>query len=150
MGAVKVIEVEGWTKPLPAVDNVSRPYWSAAARGELMVQECARCGVRQFYGRQMCTACAGTPTWIATGGRGTIHTFTVIRQYGLRPFTDELPYVVGMIKLPEGPMMLGGVTDCPVSEVHIGMAVEVYFLKVEEELAIPYWRPLARGSEATS
>ena len=85
MTASRSITVDGWAKPIPQPDNVSEQYWAACARGELLVQECPDCGARQFYPRALCTACGGEPRWLTTAGRGTIHTFTVIRQYGDAP-----------------------------------------------------------------
>ena len=66
-----VVAVEDWAKPQPQPDRVSRDYWEACARGELMVQECSDCGTRQFYPRAICTACGGEPHWLTTAGRGT-------------------------------------------------------------------------------
>jgi uncharacterized protein len=137
----EVTNVEGWAKPIPQPDNVNRDYWAACARGELMVQECPDCGSRQFYPRALCTACGGEPRWLTTAGRGTIHTFTVIRQYGMPPFRDELPYVVAMVELEEGPLIMGNVTDCAVDDVRVGMPVEVHFSKIDDEVGIPFWRP---------
>ncbi len=139
-----VVVVEGWAKPIPEPDNVSRDYWAACARGELWVQECVDCSSRQFYPRSLCTACGGDVRWLTTTGQGTIHTFTVIHQYGMPPFRDELPYVVAMVELPEGPMIMGTVTDCEVGDVHIGMPVEVHFSKIDDEVGIPFWRPSGR------
>ena len=39
-----------------------------------------------------------------------MHTFTVIRQNHAKPFKDELPYVVAIVELEEGPRMMGNVT----------------------------------------
>jgi uncharacterized OB-fold protein len=138
-----VVAVEEWKKPQPQPDRVSAEYWAACARGELMVQQCTDCGTRQFYPRALCTACGGEPAWLTTSGRGTVHTFTVIRQYGMPPFRDELPYVVAMVELPEGPLIMGNVTDCEVDDVHVGLPVEVHFKKIDDEVGIPFWRPAA-------
>ena len=81
---------------------------------------------------------------MTTSGRGTIHTFTVIHQYGMPPFRDELPYVVAMVELPEGPFIMGNVTGCDVDDVHVGMPVEAHFTKIDEEVGIPFWRPSAK------
>ena len=74
-------------------------------------------------------------------GSRHVHTFTVVRQYGARPFRDELPYVIAMVDLEEGPRVFGSITDCDVDTVEIGMAVEVHFVKAADEIGIPYWRP---------
>jgi len=136
-----VTAVDEWTKPLPQPDAISGPYWQAAAEGRLLIQECPKCGNRQWYPRALCTKCGADPEWLETAGRGTLHTFTIVRQNGARPFRDELPYAVGMVELDEGPMIFGGITDCPVDDVHIGMALEVHFLKATDDVGIPYWRP---------
>lgn len=131
-----------WTKPLPLADNVSTPYWQAASEGRLLVQECPACGNRQWYPRALCTACGADPEWLECSGKGVVHTFTVVRQYGMKPFRDELPYVIAMIDLDEGPRVMGAVTDCEPDAVRIGMPVEVHFVVAAEDVGIPYWRPV--------
>jgi len=130
-----------WTRPIPRPDAVSAPYWEAAARGELLIQECKSCGHRQFYPRAVCTDCGGDVDWLTCSGRGTVHTFTVIRQNYAKPFRDELPYVVAMIELAEGPMMMSNVTDCAADDVHVGMPVEAHFVTADEGIGVPFFRP---------
>lgn len=134
--------VEGRNLPLP--DNVSRPYWEAAARGELLVQECPSCGHRQFYPRAMCTRCAAEPEWIQASGRGTVHTYTVIHQNLGDPWQEMTPYIVAMVELEEGPMMMTNITHCDPDEVEIGMPVEVHTVAVDDGIGLPFFRP--RGS----
>ena len=128
-------------KPIPATDAVSAPFFEAAAEGRLLYQRCRACGHAQFYPRALCTACGATPEWAEASGRGHVHTFTIVRQYGAPPFAEELPYLVAIIDLEEGVRMMGNVTDIEVDVAGIGMPVEAYALKVESKLAIPYWRP---------
>ena len=59
----------------------------------------------------------------------------------MQPFKQEIPYIVAMIELEEGPLVMGNVTDCDVETVRIGDPVSVWFLKVEEGIGIPYWSP---------
>lgn len=130
-----------YAKPIPDPDETGRPFWAGAAEGELRLQRCPDCGHRQHYPRKLCMRCGGDPVWEAASGRGTIYTFTVIRQFGLPPFRDELPYVVAMIELEEGVAMMGNVTDVAPDDVHIGMAVEAYSVVAEDGIGVPYWRP---------
>lgn len=139
-----VIDAPDWQKPLPQPDDFEREFYEAAARGELRYQTCPACGNRQFYPRPVCTACGSDPDWAIASGRGKIHTFTVVRQSHAKAFRDELPYAVAMVDLDEGVQMMGGLTDCDVAAVHIGMAVEAYAVRVEDDLAIPFWRPATR------
>jgi uncharacterized OB-fold protein len=139
----EVVTVDEWQKPLPQVDEVNREFWSSAARGNLLIQECPHCHHRQFYPRALCTKCGDNPGWLECSGRGAVHTFTIVRQMGMRPFRDELPYVVAMVQLDEGPMMMGNVTGIDPEQVRIGMPVEVYFVAAAEDVGIPMWRPTA-------
>jgi uncharacterized protein len=89
----------------------------------------------------MCTECAGDVAWEAASGRGTVHTFTVIRQNRARPFRELGPYVVAMVELAEGPMMMGNVTHVDPEGVAVGLPVVAYAVQVADGMAIPFWRP---------
>ena len=127
---------------------MSKPFWEAASRGELLIQRCPS-GHRQFYPRAVCRVCGSDPEWERASGRGTVHTFTVIRQNHARPFRDELPYVVAMVELDEGVRMMGNITDCAIDQVRIGMPVEVHMVQAEPGVGVPFWRPVAgEGGES--
>ena len=128
-------------RPVPLADNVSRPYWEAAGRGELLYQECPACGHRQLYPRALCTDCGATPEWRTASGRGTVHTYTVIRQNWAEPFREMLPYVVAMVELDEGPRLMSNVTDCAPEDVAVGMPVEAWYLPFDDGVALPMFRP---------
>lgn len=126
---------------LPAPDNASRHYWQSAADGQLVVQRCTDCGRYQFYPRALCTACAGETEWVAAAGRGTLHTFTVIRQNRSEAFADLLPYAVGIVELEEGVRMMSNIIDCDVEQLHVDMDLEVVLIRAAEDVGLPFWRP---------
>jgi uncharacterized OB-fold protein len=130
-----------WDRPIPAADGVSSTYWEAGSRRELLIQRCPACGHLQHYPRAMCTECGEDPEWLPASGRGTVHTFTIIRQNYARPFRDELPYVVAIIELEEGPKMMSSVTGIAADDVRIGMPVEVYFEPAADKIGVPFFRP---------
>jgi uncharacterized OB-fold protein len=140
---VEVIHGRPWERPQLAPGALDREFFEAAARGTLLYQRCPACDHRQFYPRLLCTACGGEVGWATASGRGVVHTFTIVRQHGGRPFKDELPYAVAMIDLEEGVRMLGTVTGCPVEQVRIGMPVEAYAVECADGLAVPFWRAAA-------
>ena len=131
-------------RPLPQPDHVSAPFWSAAAEGKVLYQECPACGNRQFYPRAMCTDCAAEPEWRVASGRGVVHTFTVIRQNYAKPFRDDVPYVVAMVELEEGVKMMTNITDVDIDAVEVGMPVEAYTVNVEDGLGVIFWRPTSK------
>ena len=138
---MEIVKVEEWNKSLPDPDATARPFYEAASRGDLLYQQCPTCEHRQFYPRAVCTACGADPEWATASGRGSVYTFTIVRQNYAKGFKDELPYAVAMVELEEGVKMLGRLTDCAVEDVRVGMKLEAYALEVEEGFALPFWRP---------
>lgn len=116
-------------------------FFSAAREGKLMIQRCPSCGEHQFYPRTICSRC-GSPDveWVEASGRGSVHTFTVIHQNRMPGWADELPYVVAIVELEEGPRMTSNVVDCDPGDVRIDMPVEVVF-RSEGGHTLPRFRP---------
>jgi uncharacterized OB-fold protein len=137
---MEVIRGEKWDRAQLAPGELDRQFFAAAARGELWIQRCEACGHRQFYPRQLCTACGGAVGWEAASGRGTVHTFTIVRQNAAPPFKGLLPYAVAMVELDEGVRMMGNVTGIPALQVKIGLRVEAYAVECGDGLAVPFWR----------
>jgi len=134
--------------PTPDVSGEWKPFWDAAAAGRLLIQNCPVCGRRQFYPRAICTACGAEPEWLEASGRGSLYTFSIVRQNLVRPFKDMLPYVLAMVDLEEGVRMLTNIVGCDLEEVKIGMPLEVTFVRAGEALHLPYWRPAAQISDS--
>lgn len=126
---------------LPVPDPISEPYWTAATRGELVIQYCEACDRFEFYPRPMCRSCAGELTWRQASGLGTIYSFTIVRQSKTPPFDQIVPYVVALVDLDEGPRMMTNVVDCPADSVTIGQRVEVVFADEVDGIALPFFRP---------
>jgi uncharacterized OB-fold protein len=51
-----------------------------------------------------------------------------------------VPYVLALIDLEEGVRMMSNVVDCDPHAVEIGMAVEVTFEDITEEITLPKFR----------
>ncbi|MGP8059792.1 MAG: Zn-ribbon domain-containing OB-fold protein [Acidimicrobiales bacterium] len=128
-------------RPAPTPDPDTAPYWSAAREGRLVIQRCTACGAHQLYGRDRCLVCRGPVEWVPASGRGTVYSFTVIRQNYARPFRDQIPYVVALVDLAEGPRVMTNLTGCQPDEVTIGMAVRARFEPVSDEAGIALFEP---------
>jgi uncharacterized protein len=128
-------------RALPAPDHASAHYWQSAAEGKLVLQRCVTCGDYQFYPRALCASCAGETEWVDASGRGTLYTFTVIRQNRSPAFKDLSPYAVGIIELEEGVRMMSNIVDCDVDRLEVGLALEVLLLQAADDVGLPFWRP---------
>jgi hypothetical protein len=130
-------------RPAPRVDEESRPFWEACARGELYLQKCRRCAALRYYPRALCPFCLADETeWVRSSGRGTVYTFTVTYQNQAHGFRDRVPYIMAYVELEEGLRVLSNVVDCKPQEARVGMPVEVIFEDAGPEIGVPLFRPI--------
>jgi uncharacterized OB-fold protein len=128
----------GETKALPQPTPLSAPYWQAARAGRLVVQRCAACGHAQLYPRSLCTRCAGERLgWEDASGRGRVKSFTVIRRAVSAAYEADVPYVVALIELAEGPTLMSNVVGCAPEAVRIGAPVRVRFDAWTPDVTVP-------------
>ncbi len=115
-------------KPLPIVDDLTRPYWDAAREGRLLVQRCNGCGRHQWYPRVLCTACHGTDlAYVEAAGTGRLHAFSVVEKTPNIEFADDLPYVLAIIELDEGVRVAANIVDVPQEELRCELPLRVVF-----------------------
>ncbi len=70
----------------------------------MRIQQCEACSHWIFYPRAHCPACASDKlVWRSISGNGTLYTFTVARVPTLPEFTDEMPQLLAVVQLDEGP-----------------------------------------------
>jgi uncharacterized protein len=124
--------------PAPVANPDSQAYWDGARSGRLMIRKCGACERTHFLPRYLCPACWSTDLeWIESCGRGTVHSFTVIRRAPLPAFTGRVPYVVALIDLEEGPRMMANILGEDALQTCIGDAVEVCFEERSDGAKIP-------------
>ncbi|MDE3204985.1 MAG: OB-fold domain-containing protein [Acidobacteriota bacterium] len=137
-----------WPSPIddPYANEVTQPFWDAAADGRLLGYRCDGCGTFISPPPPRCFQCQGTAfTWVDLPGGGTIYSFTVVR-HPLAPYLQAaVPYVSAVVELDgtqgAGARLLVNVIDCDPDGVQIGDRVEVTFEKVSETLTVPRFRP---------
>jgi uncharacterized protein len=128
--------------PLPRPYQDTAPYWEAAKAHRLVLQQCTDCGEHQFYPRGVCSHCLSSSVqWRDASGRGTVYSFTVNHRAPHPGYRDQVPFVLAIIELAEGPRMMSHVVDCDPESVTIGMAVTVTFDDVTAEITLPKFRP---------
>lgn len=113
-------------KPLPQTSELARPYWEAAAQGNLVLQSCSACGKTRHYPRLLCDHCySDAVTWKPASGCGTIHSWTVTHHAFHPAFAPELPYTLVTVDLEEGVRALGRWRGD--AAMAIGLAVKGHF-----------------------
>jgi hypothetical protein len=129
-------------KPLPAITEDGAPFWEACRRGQLAVQRCSACAHLRFPPSVLCPRCLGEESaWVPLSGRGHVYSFIVVHRPQHPAFFDDVPYNVAIVELEEGIRLHSNVVGCAHQDLHVGLAVEVVFEKVNDEVTLPKFRP---------
>lgn len=132
----------GYNKPLPLVNEENKPFWEYCKKHELRMQKCTRCGHIRFPVSILCPGCHSLDSqWVKLSGKGSIYSFTVYRVAYHPAFEDDIPYVLAIIQLAEGPRMESNIVGCPPEDVRIEMPVEVAFDDITSEISLPKFKP---------
>ncbi|MYE57028.1 MAG: Zn-ribbon domain-containing OB-fold protein [Acidimicrobiaceae bacterium] len=130
-------------KPRPDLnDTATAPYWEAAARHKLVLPRCGACGSVFFPPREFCPGCWSRDlSWQPVSGRGTVWTFTEVHvAFYDDTWADDLPYVVAVIELDEGPRLLANVVEPDMDRLAIGDRVEATFEDRPEGVTLPMFQ----------
>jgi uncharacterized OB-fold protein len=127
----------------PRANNDDREFWEGARRGELRLQHCTSCGLHQHYPRSICSLCGKTTLeWITAIGLATIYSFTVVRQNGVPPFNERLPFVVAVVDLDEpGARMIAALPKLDPEQARIGLRVHAEFRPANDDAAFVDFAP---------
>jgi uncharacterized OB-fold protein len=129
-------------RPVPVPDERSAPYWEAAARHVLVVARCSRCRAWAIPPDTTCPHCRSTDPGYAfepVSGRGTVRSWTVVRQSFLPGLAGDVPFVLVDVELGEQDDLrtIGRLLDGPDATVAVGDPVTVAFEDVAPGVAVP-------------
>jgi uncharacterized OB-fold protein len=125
--------------PDPVVAPINEGMWTAAARGRLDIQRCARCGAHRYPPTDGCYRCGSLEwDWATVPGTGTVYSYIWL------PHPGGL-YNVAIVTLDgtEGDpvRVLSNVVDCwGVDDLEVGRIVELEPVLFGSGLAMPCFR----------
>jgi uncharacterized OB-fold protein len=115
-------------KPLPRPSPESAPFWEGAKAKRLMLPRCNACGRFWFPPSQRCRHCLSADfAWQESKGQGRIYSFVVYHRVYHPAFEGDVPYVVAIIELDEGPRLLSNIIGTPPENVRCDQRVRVVF-----------------------
>ncbi|MGV9868803.1 Zn-ribbon domain-containing OB-fold protein [Rhodococcus koreensis] len=117
------------SKPVPIPTPTTQPYWDGTARGELLIQRCVTTGRFFTYPRRFSPYVVnGDVEWVKASGRATLYSYVINHLPG-PGYADEVPYVIGIVELEEGPRVLANILGVPPepSALSIGMPLRAVF-----------------------
>jgi uncharacterized OB-fold protein len=148
-------------------DSEHRGYFEEARQHRLVVQRCVACGMLRGAIGAACPFCTALEwTWHPVSGRGHIYSYQIVTQAVHPAFSDWVPYPVVLVELDEQrdvPWRGGAEGETvslrvmanlcrpdptmPESEenVAIGKRVEVCFLDLDDDMALPQFRLSDQG-----
>lgn len=118
--------------------SIARFWRETPRRYNLGGSKCTNCGTVYFPPRGVCPACTshrqsiGKMIPFPLTGEGEVFSYTVVHE-AAEGFEMQVPYVVALVKTPEGPVLTGQVVDVGPEEVRIGLRVRATFRKLREE-----------------
>jgi uncharacterized protein len=129
-------------RPVPVPDDSSAAFWSAAAEHVLTVARCARCDRFAMPPDVVCPHCHSSDPgfrFTPVSGRGTVRSWTVVRQALLPGFDGDLPFVLVDVELVEQAdlRLIGRFLDGVDVDLHVGDSVVVGFEDLAPGVAVP-------------
>lgn len=122
----KTVETKEIKRPGFVSTPLTKTYWDAAEEGELLLQRCVDCTNLQHYPRNICTRCWSEHLdWQPAAGLGRVWTFTVVSIPGHAAWGTEVPYVLAIVELDEGPRLMTNIVGCMPAEVSCGQRVRL-------------------------
>ena len=131
-----------YQKPLPVIDPLTKPYWEHASAHRLSVQHCKDCGDRHFPPCDVCPGCLSeNQDWEVVSGRVTLESWVRFHRAYWDGFSSALPYDVCLVRLQEGPLVLGNFSGGVPENVHMGMPLRAVFEDVTDDVALVRFVP---------
>jgi uncharacterized OB-fold protein len=131
-----------YEKPLPKINADNRIFWEECKNHTLKIQKCTDCGKLRWPPAFLCPHCLDKKSqWVEMTGKGRVYTFAVYHTAFHPGFKEEVPYVVAVVELAEGPRMMSNIVDCDPKDVFCGMPVEVTWRDSGNQLSIPVFCP---------
>ena len=118
------------------MSEVPRFWRESRHRYRLVGTRCTNCDTLYFPPRVIFPTCrresVGKMKEEEMSGAGEIYSFTVVHD-GLEQFKMQIPYVMALVKMKEGPFLTAQIVDCSPEEVKIGTKVTATLRKVRSE-----------------
>jgi uncharacterized OB-fold protein len=132
-----------YSKPLPAPDVETRPFWDGCRQGKLLIQRCEACGHVRFPPTHFCPKCHSTDqAWVESSGRGRVFSWIVVRHPVPRDiYAGDVPYVVALITLDEGVRIASNIVGVAPEAVTADMPVRVAFRDATPDITLPLFEP---------
>jgi uncharacterized protein len=120
-------------KPLPVPTPVSRPFWDGLREHKIVIQYSPSADRWVFYPRVLAPGTlADDLEWREISGLGTLYTFTVARYATAPPWADDVPQLLAVVELDEGPRLTTELVNVAPERIEVGIRVRPVFCDVPD------------------
>ena len=132
-----------YRKPLPQPNEASRLFWEGTRAHKLRLQRCRDCGKYIFYPRVICPFCLSEHLdWVTASGKGRVYSYTVVRRAMHPAFQEDVPYVLAIVELDEGPRLTTNIVGVTPEEMRVDMPVQATYDDVTPDVTLLKFEPL--------
>jgi len=104
-------------------------FYKLVGEGKLMAAKCNKCGNMLLPPKPICPKCLTKDlSWIEVKNKGKLLTYTVIHVSPAQ-FQSICPYALGIVKLDDGPNLIGMIRGIEINKIKVGMNLTVDFDK---------------------
>lgn len=115
---------------------IARFWRENQSRYNMQGKKCGACEKVYFPPRDLCPKCRrasiGKMEALKLSGKGKVVSYTTVHD-GLPEFSMQVPYMMAIIELEEGPMITGQIVDAEPEDIDFGTEVESVFRKLGQE-----------------
>lgn len=133
-----------WARGIfPTESPETKPFWDGCRRKELIIQQCASCGLHQWHYRALCCHCwSDQVADKVSSGRGRISSFSVVHRNATPGLCDEVPYVTAMVEmLDEKVLVMSNIINADLDALAVGMPVKVTWVEASAEWTVFMFEP---------
>ncbi|MEE8401696.1 MAG: Zn-ribbon domain-containing OB-fold protein [Candidatus Hydrothermarchaeaceae archaeon] len=114
--------------------DIPRFWRNLKSRYNLIGAKCINCGEKFFPPRHFCPKCRRMSRLedFKMEGIGNVVTYTIIHT-PMEGFENQVPYILAIVKLSDGPTITTQIVDCAIDKVKTGMKVKSVFRKIQED-----------------
>ena len=134
-----------YDKPLPVPSNptLTKPFWEATRKEELLLPRCNTCSALFFYPREVCPKCPSMDLgWQKASGLGKVYSNTKVKQAAHPSFQSADGHIYAIIQLNEGMKIPSNIVGIDADDVKIDMDVVAVFEKVTDEVTLVKFKPI--------
>jgi uncharacterized OB-fold protein len=127
-------------KSIPKPGPISRVFWEAAREHRFALQYDAMVQRHQFFPRPLSLFGNGALEWKTATGLGVLAAIT--RCYTPAPgFEAEVPYLLGLVRLDEGPRVFAQIVNAMPEAMRVGQRVRLVWDDTRSDYPVYQFEP---------